>query len=71
MANVCYVVVCPTCKTQNITDEPGTEEEAAQNGASVQCTQCGSMISAVGGQVRDFSKPVQVVEEDLFGFNDY
>ena len=65
-----YVVTCPTCQTQNITDEPGSEEEKVQDSASIQCTQCGSMISAVGGQVRDFSKPVQAVEEDLFGFND-
>ncbi len=65
-----YVVTCPTCKTQNVTDEPGTEEEEAQDGSPVECTQCGNMVSAHGGQVRNFSQPVQEVEEDLFGFID-
>ncbi len=61
-----YVVTCPVCHTQNVTDEPGTEKKKEQDGAPIECTQCGSMISAHGGQVRDFSVPVVVVEEDLF-----
>lgn len=74
-----YVVVCPVCKTQNITDEPGAEEydgpgsEAffeSLNGASIQCTQCGETISAYGGKVKDFRKPIENKEPDLFGFAD-
>jgi len=67
---VVYVVVCPTCYTPNVTDEPGTEQEKEQDGASIQCTQCGNTVSAHGGQVRIFKKAAKRVEADLFGFND-
>lgn len=65
-----YVVTCPVCQTQNTTDEPGSEEEKVQEGASIQCTQCGSTVSAYGGQVRSFAPPVEAIEQDLFGLNE-
>lgn len=65
-----YIVVCPVCKTQNVTDEPGSEEEEAQQGASIECTQCGNTVSARGGEVRNFGQPVQQMEPDLLMLND-
>lgn len=67
---VIYVVTCPVCKTQNVTEEPGSEEEEAQEGASIQCTQCGNTVSAYGGQVRSFNRPVEQQEPDLLCLNE-